>query len=353
MAWRLDIERFHIIFQNMIRKILRVLRRENLLSLFGVVMGMILISGGAIAWFEPNIDFLNGLWWSVVTMTTVGYGDISPTTPGGRVVATIIMFFGIGLLGMLSANLAALFVRQRMKEDKGMCSMNLKDHIIICEWNHRARAVLRELRADPKTAETPVVLIADLTEKPLDDDLLFFVRGEVCEETLERANLKEAATVVILGDDKLSVTARDAKVVLTTLTIETINPRAYTVVELADEANRRHCERANADEIIVGSEISSHLVASAAIDHGISRVVSELLSSRYGNELYVVKVPRSLTGKKYVEVLLEMKWRYKATLLGLRRGPDAEIMANPDGDTIVEEQDRLVVVAPKRPEITD
>ena len=317
--------------------------------MFMVVAGLILVSGAAISWFEPGIDFFSGIWWSIVTLTTVGYGDISPSTTGGRVIAVIIMFLGIGLLGMLSANLAALLIRRKMREDMGMGSVRLKDHIIICEWNHRTKAIIRELRSDPKTAVQPIVLIADIPEKPIDDDYLVFIRGDVDEETLERANLRDVDTVVILGDDRLNTTARDAKVVLITLTVETLNPRAYTVVELVDEANRKHCQRANADEIIVGSEISSHLVASATIDHGISKVVSELLSARFGNELYIINAPDSLVDRTYMDVFVELKEKYNATLLGLRKGKDGEIMANPKGTMKITRDDSLIVVAAQRP----
>ncbi|MCI5150880.1 MAG: potassium channel protein, partial [Candidatus Electrothrix sp. MAN1_4] len=258
------------------------LQRENMLYLFAVILVIILVSSVLIAWFEPDVSFASGVWWTIVTLTTVGYGDISPSTPAGRVLAVLIMLFGIGLLGMLSAGLATMLMSRKSRENKGMCPSIFEDHIIICEWNHRAKAILKELRADAQSEKTPIVLVADLEEIPVDDPDLLFIRGVVCEETLEKANLKKARTIIVLGDDAAEATARDAKVVLTTLTIETMNPDVYSVVELVDKKNEPHCLRANADEIIIGSELSSHLIASAASDHGISRIVTELLSNRYG-----------------------------------------------------------------------
>jgi voltage-gated potassium channel len=76
-----------------------------------------------------------------------------------------------------------------------------------------------------------------IEEIPVDDPHLFFIRGVVCEETLEKANLKKAETIIVLGDDATETTARDAKVVLTTLTVESINPDVYSVVELVDKKN--------------------------------------------------------------------------------------------------------------------
>ena len=200
--------------------IFQVIRRETILTLVLFIVVLVLLSGLALTWFEPGITFVSGIWWSIVTLTTVGYGDISPTTAGGRVVAAVIMFFGIGLLGMLSANLATIMISNRIRENKGMGTTDLEDHLILCEWNHRSRSVLKEIRADVKTAKMPVVLIADIPEKPVDDPLLAFVAGQPNEENLEKANLGKASTVIVLGDDSLDATARDAKVVLTTLTVE-------------------------------------------------------------------------------------------------------------------------------------
>ncbi len=328
-----------------VKRIYRFLKRENMHMVIFWVTVLVIASSLAITYFEPGMSFLNAVWWSIVTLTTVGYGDISPATPGGRLVAVLIMFFGIGLLGILSATLASVLISRKIREHKGMNTFDFEDHIIICEWNHRARAILRELRADPRHEETPVVLIADIDEKPVDDEQLFFIRGSADEETLKRANITHARTAIVLGDDRLDTMARDARVVLATLTIESISPDTYTVVELVDESNVQHCRRARADEIIVGSEFSSHLIASSAINHGISRIVSELLSLRQGNDLRSVRVPANMAGESFINVFTRMKQERQAIVLGVQKGRTGEPVANPPVDYLVEEDDRLIIVA--------
>jgi len=324
------------------------LQRENVIKLLAVIVVIVLCSGYLISSYEPGVSFSSGLWWSIVTLTTVGYGDISPSTSGGRILAVVIMFFGIGLLGILSASLASMLISMRIRENKGMVTSKVDNHIIICEWNHRAKAVLKELRSDSQTENQPIVLIADIDEKPVDDPLLVFVRGIVNEESLHKANLAEASTIIILGDDRVETTARDAKVVLTTLTVESINPEVYSVVELVDKANEPHCKRANADEIIVGSELNSNLIASAASDHGISRIVSELLSSRYGNELYSMSVPREMIGLSFFDVFVAMKKDNNTTVFGVQKGRGGEFISNPDADYIVCPEDHLLVISKDR-----
>jgi voltage-gated potassium channel len=337
--------------QTMYEKLLKfysLLQRENVIKLLAVIVVIVLCSGYLISFYEPGVSFSSGLWWSIVTLTTVGYGDISPSTSQGRILAVVIMFFGIGLLGILSASLASMLISMRIRENKGMVSSKVDNHIIICEWNHRAKAVLKELRSDSQTKSQPIVLIADIDEKPIDDPLLVFVRGIVNEESLKKANLAEANTIIILGDDRVETTARDAKVVLTTLTVESINPQVYSVVELVDKANEPHCQRANADEIIVGSELNSNLIASAASDHGISRIVSELLSSRYGNELYSMPVPAQMIGSSFIDVFIAMKKDNKTTVFGVQKGRGGEFISNPDADYLLCSEDHLLVISKDR-----
>lgn len=323
------------------------LLRENLLYLLAVVLVLVFGSGILISLLEPDLSFADGIWWSIVTMTTVGYGDIAPHSQAGRVVAAVIMFCGIGLLGTLSASFAALLISRKMKENKGMLPSSATGHVIICSWNERAKAILKELRADAQTADSPVVLVAEIEEKPVDDPNLFFIRGAADEEVLRKANLPEAKTVIVLGDDQADPAARDAKTVLTVLTIESINRDVYTVVELMSKANEQHCRWANANEIIVSSELSSHLLASAALNHGISGIVADLLSRQRGHELHSMPAPAELAGKTYLEVLVAMKTSRNATVIGvMQRG--GGFVSNPAADYRVAENDLLAVISDER-----
>ncbi len=336
----------------MLRRFWQFLERENLHRLLGLMTVIIIVSALAISTVEPDITPLNGFWWTIVTMTTVGYGDISPHSAGGRVIAVIVMLFGIGLLGMFSATIASVLVQHKLREERGLTAHRYHNHIVLCEWNHRTRTILHDLRLDPKTADRPIVLIADLPSKPVEDENLYFVSGDVNDDTLARANLAEAETVVILGDDRLDPAARDAKVVLATLTVESINRDVYTIVELVSDANVRHVLRANANEVIVNNDVTSGLLARAALDHGITKVISEWLSLEYGDELYKIPAPTSLVGQTFVDVLAHMKQQYGCTVIGVQHGESGDVISNPPFDLVLVAEDSLIVVAPERPKTT-
>ncbi len=320
------------------------LRRENLLRILGVIAVLILGGAAGFAFFEGRSP-ADGLWWSVVTLTTVGFGDIFPVTLGGRLVGIVLMFFGIGVLGMFTATIAGVFVEERMRKDRGMDSYDGKRHIILCGWNGRMKEILADLRADVRSSDADIVLVADIDVKPVADDHLHFVRGDVTEENLKRAGIDAAATVVIVGDRSLDYSARDAKTVLATLTVKSLNSEVYSIVELATEANVRHCQQARADEIVVGAELCSRVMSTAAHDHGISTVLRELLSASVGQDLVTEPVPPALAGRPFFDVFSALKREHDKIAVAIQRQGNGTIETNPGADAVVAAADRLVVIS--------
>src|ERR1051326_521815 len=91
------------------------LARHELIYVASVSGFLILAGGSLMTVIEPETvkgDLQNAIWWAIVTASTVGYGDISPSTPIGRLVAMFMMLAGIGLISTLSASIAAYFVDQ-------------------------------------------------------------------------------------------------------------------------------------------------------------------------------------------------------------------------------------------------
>lgn len=259
------------------------------------------------------------------------------------------MFVGIGLLAALSAALASVLVERKMKEELGMSGCHFQDHVVLCEWNHRAANIIKELRHEAKAEDVPIVLIAECDCKPINDPNLTFIRGSVSDETLKRANLNQAKTVIILGNDQLDASIRDATAVLSTLTIESLNPNAYTIVELVDQAHAVTCYRAQANEVIITSELSSMLISQAALNHGISKVISELLSVQVGNQLYKLPLPLAQAGRPFIDVFMYMKQTCESIVVALQKGAEGKVISNPDNGQIVAASDYLIIIADSAP----
>ncbi len=330
--------------RNWIDTVWEFLETENFIRPLLVIIVIIVISSVGLSLVEPNLSLFDSLWWAVVTLTTVGYGDVTPKTIPGRFIAFIDMLVGIGVLTLLTATVASILVEKKISKDLGMHSYSFENHIILCEWNYRAEIILKELRLESETEKTPIVLISDIDRKPVKDKYLFFVKGDVCDETLHQANLLKAKTVIILGDENLDYKQRDAKVILSTLTIESINKNAYTIAELINEKNIETCKRAYADEIIVTSKLSSNLISSAAIHHGISKVISDIVTYEYGSQIFKIPVPESEVGHLFIDVFIKMKKDFQTTVIAIVNGNEGETISNPPPDYQLKKNDYLIFI---------
>ncbi|MGR3218577.1 MAG: potassium channel family protein [Candidatus Anammoxibacter sp.] len=328
-----------------------VLRKNNLSRLCILTFLVIGLSVWFISIFENNLSLQDAFWWCIVTITTVGYGDMVPATTGGRIVAMCLMFLGIGFLGMFTATVAGILVEGRMKQGKGMDDIKVKKHFIICGWNYKTREIVEELNADTKMSKTPIVLVANIQEQPLEYKGLFFVKGDVNESTMKRANVEAAATVIIVSDESVEPYTRDARVIMDTLTVRNMNKDIYMCVEISDTKNYKHCEIAGANEIIVIGELSSRLLVQSALNPGIKRVFSELMSSKYGQELYKMQAPDSVVGSKFIDALNSLKIKLNSVIIAIEPAHKDEIVLNPPIDFIIQAGDHLIVMAEDRPKV--
>jgi len=333
------------------RSLRRWLNRSPYVKPSLVLGGIVVIGTWGLTFFE-SISPANALWWTMVTVSTVGYGDITPQTFGGRIVGVVAMISGIGLLGTISAMLASAMVSADWRKRSGMERFNYERHFVICGWNHKAREMISELRADVGARHTPVVIIADVPELPIEAANVAFVRGAVTPETMRQANMGEARAVMILSDEQVDAFSRDARSILTTLTIKKACPHLYTCVELADNGNRTHCQLAGADETIVSSALTSYLLVLAALDPGVTAVVSELLSRHVGtHELYLTPIATEFVGQRFLDILSQLKETDTCLAMGVKDAAGNNHL-NPPPDYVLQTGDQLFVVAPNRPDLS-
>ena len=120
----LNLSRVGIVLANALRRTKALFTHRGLHFVLLAVMAIVFACSALVLSFEVNAkgsnihNFGDALWWAIVTVTTVGYGDKFPVTAGGRGVATVLMFVGIGLIGVLTATVASYFVTQNADEDK-------------------------------------------------------------------------------------------------------------------------------------------------------------------------------------------------------------------------------------------
>ena len=267
-------------------------------------------------------------------------------TIGGAIVYNVVFLVGVGLIAVATAAIVSNLIRRT----RGMGETRMSGHVLICGWNAKGAGILAEL-ASQEGGRRPVVILADLDRAPEAMHGAVFVHGDPSHrEDLGRAGLQRAATAVVLADDTRGPRSPrdiDGKTLLTTLAVEAINPTCYTCVEVLLPEDVEHFRRTKADELIVSGEVTGLLLASAASDHGMSRVVSDLLTrnpERGPDNMLTVDVPRSMVGTSFLDVLTEVKVGWGATVVAVS-GDGADIEVNPAVDRKLADGERLVLIA--------
>lgn len=119
---------------------LRRLREEGVLDLI-MILWIILLIGATTVYFldygsenRTITNIFDAFYWAWVTMTTVGFGDLTPTTTAARIAASIMMFFSLALISFFTATISSIFVARKIREGKGLEKINYTDHYVICGW---------------------------------------------------------------------------------------------------------------------------------------------------------------------------------------------------------------------------
>ncbi len=309
------------------------LKKENLPRLL-LYVAIIIVTGAALVFFSELIshsnafhDIFDSLWWTVVTITTVGYGDKVPQYPLGKILATVLMFLGVIITSLLSGTIASIFVDRKIREGKGLEDVNVKNHIVICGWNQNAENIIRSLVTLKGSLKECLVLINEMDPEQFQSIKikypgidLRFVRGDYTNENvLKRAAINYAKAALILLDTTGTSTLSniDERTIIAVLAIKSLNNAIFTSAELANASNEQHLRRANVDDIIVNGEFNGFILASSTISPGVPLFLKELLSLKGKNSIKQIQCPSSYIGKTFRELSQYLSDTGKGILIGI------------------------------------
>jgi voltage-gated potassium channel len=236
---------------------------------------------------HPERGLFDAVWWAVVTVSTVGYGDIVPTTVAGRVIGMCIMGSGIGIMAALTGNLASALIERRNRKQQGLLAVKTSGHALVLGVNAHAPNLIKSLAATAARGPA-VVLVAAMTpeafaEATVDlglEDRLAFCRGNPAQETvLGRASPQTARVAYILSNEELSPEDADQQTLLTALTFRGLAPKVPLYAEALLDANRKHLTRAGVDVTLIRGELTGRVLATMgehpALWHFMERLMGE------------------------------------------------------------------------------
>ena len=275
-------------------------------------------------------------WFSVYTMFAGEPVPAMPKTIRGKIVSVVLMFMGLAVFAIIAGTISA-FMTDRIRVEARVVEWDdLADHIIICGWTPKTETIIREYRANKATRTTPIVVIAQgetdaATRVSKEFPRIFLIDDDFTKvSALKRAGIQRCTTCLILSclSGGRSEQDADARTILAALTVEKISPDVYTCAELINRSYSTHLEMGNVNNFVVSEEYGAYMLAQASIHHGLAAVMNELLSYQKGNEFYRCAIPEHWIGKSFVDMLLELKNKQDAILVGVHPA-EGEMLLNP------------------------
>ena len=249
-------------------------------------------------------SLFDALYLVVITMTTVGYGDITPVTWEGKVLSMLIGAGGLFLFSVSVATVSAGFFNYVQMLRMGMISFkDMKNHTVICGWNETAQVIIENLRRLGRE----IVLI---TEQDIPSpEGFYYKKGDFGrEDVLLDAGVDKAHMVIILAEKLPGFTedSIDARTVLAGMQVRDINRSAVLVLEILLRENAKLIKRRRiADYIIIGGEMLGVLISRFAQDKSYGDLLSyivertEVETLEWGEEAPLLEAERKLEHRGY------------------------------------------------------
>jgi voltage-gated potassium channel len=282
-------------------------------------------------------SILDSLYVTAQTVTTVGFGDLTPRTAFGRIFATLFMVVGVGIVLYALTSTVQSIVHSELFAQYGHSRKmsKLRDHFIICGAGRVGSHLIRSLRT-----VDGVFLVIESDQKKvealMDAGIPVLLRDATLEESLLEAGVKHAHGLATCLPD-------DADNVYVVLTARDLNPNIHIVARAAEEQAESKLIRAGANRVVAPTIIGGHIMAMALTKPAVGDFLDSVTANHLelGFEQLEVDPVSSLVGRKLSETVIRSE--LNIVIVSIRRD-DGEIIFNPSGETKIEGGDMLIAI---------
>lgn len=345
--------------------VLRAFQENAALYLFtfGFLLFVIIVGGLSIFLVEKPVNpqirsVADGVWWALVTLTTVGYGDVTPETSLGRTIAGTVMVLGMFNVALFAGVAGSTLLRalSKLREDQFRMS-SFTNHVIICGYEPTMPVVLETVLEELDHRQTDLIVFGP-GERPsqLPAEFLWISGDPTKESELDKVRMAYAKAVVLIGSRLVSSQHADATTILIAFTIRAYLAKSelakarkvplHIVAEVLDHENSEHAQTAGVNDVIESTRLAFSLMAHSVFAPGSGEVVSQVTSAK-AHSFYLMVNPWGKTAA-FGELANWLRQRHEMIPVGFRDAKTGAVELCPEDETPVPSGAQVVYLS-RRP----
>jgi len=317
-------------------------KKFELLTLLFLLFFIVMTAGIAIYVLEeqqnPHIESLfDALYWALVTISTVGYGDISPVTTEGRTISVVVIISGIAMISFATSVIVSAFSEKldELKENRIIEQVNKsKSFLIVCGYGQMTKMFLRQKDGQ---LDNYIILENSLerVEEAKKDGYQAIYEDASRYDTLSKFNTEHSEITI------LCLTASDVENIYITLNAKSISSKIRVIARASSDSMVSKFEHAGADHILRPNAVANTMIHTAISQPAMYKAIHAILTGKniaHIDELHVYEYD-DIVGKSIKELNFKS---FKLLFMGIQRG--GSFIFNPSHSEIIKSHDILLVM---------
>ena len=311
--------------------------------IFAAFMLTLIVSIGTAGYMVlEKWHFLDSLYMTVITLTTVGFSEVHPLNEQGRILTMTILLSGLGVVGYLVGTLTQILVEGQLLRIMGRKKLErqiekLKDHFIICGYGRVGRIICEEIyRSKP----TPLVVIdsnSTVTARIEEDGHLYLLGDATEEQCLLRAGIRSAKGLATALDS-------EADNVYITLTAKGLKPNLFIIARAGRIGSERKLLQAGANHVVSPHQIGGYRMAQALLRPNVTEFI-DFATHDPGAGMGMEEIPVRPNSKLTDVALVDSGIRKELDLIIVAiKKADGTMLFNPASHTTIQIGDTLIAL---------
>lgn len=326
-----------------------MIKTYNIKLYKALFMLLVIIAIGVIGFVViSDLNFIDALYMTIITMSTVGFGEVIPLGPEARLFTVFLILMSVAIFGYTVSVFTELLISgefvHQLKMKKVQKNINeLKKHVIVCGYGRNGKQAVSKL----KSYNRDVVVIEqnkELIEQLEQNNVLTIDGDATTDEALLRAGIKNASSLI-------TALPSDANNLFVVLTAHQLNKSCRVISRASNESSYKKLKFAGADNVIMPNKLGGGHMASLVVTPDVVEFVDQLTFEGGANtnlqEIAVNDLPKQYINKTILD--LDLRRKTGCTAIGFKKH-NGDYLINPDASTVLE-KDTFVILLGRKEQI--